>query len=123
MIESSLPSNKSFGYFFALVFFIISFFIKFLFIKYALLFLSLTLVFTTILKPSLLNSLNNLWFRFGIILNKIFSPIILILIYCLTIAPVSFLFTIFKSKKKIDTTWVISTDNIKNLEKNYKDQF
>jgi hypothetical protein len=45
-------------------------------------FLFFTFFFTSVLQP-----LNVLWFRFGMLLSRIVNPIVMLLIYALTIVP------------------------------------
>jgi hypothetical protein len=45
-------------------------------------FLFFTFFFTSVLQP-----LNILWFRFGMLLSRIVNPIVMLLIYALTIVP------------------------------------
>ena len=49
----------------------------------------------SLMKPSLLTILNKLWFMFGILLQKIISPLILIFLY-FYIFPISLIMKIFQ---------------------------
>ena len=93
-----LPSDKKFGMFFSLIFIII--YSYFFFIKnesiILFFFLSVILFIISIVKPSILNKLNYLWLRLGIILGKIFSPIILSIIFVLLITPVAIIMKIIR---------------------------
>lgn len=42
-----------------------------------------------LLRPALLAPFNRLWFRFGLLLHRIVSPVILGLLFFLTIAPIA----------------------------------
>ena len=96
--ELQLPSNKSFGYFFASVFVLFSayFFFKnsnqFFFIF---LFLALTFLALSVFKSELLLPLNRLWMRFGLLLGMIVSPIVLGVIFFGLFAPVSLTMKLF----------------------------
>lgn len=95
--DEILPSNKKFGYFFSVVFFLI--FIYFFYYAYFnlyLIFLSLCLVtiILTVFSPDRLLFFNKVWFRIGIILNTIVSPVILGFIFFILITPVSLFFQI-----------------------------
>ena len=124
-----LPSNKQFGYFFSIVFFILGtyFYIKLNFL-YISIFLTLSISFFVIsfFKPNILKPLNYSWMRLGNFLSKIFSPIILAIIYFLIFTPMSLIFRIFGregfSKYKSDsTTFWIESDKNKIL--NFKQRF
>ncbi|MBD1143828.1 hypothetical protein IDH14_03970 [Pelagibacterales bacterium SAG-MED33] len=114
MNKEKLPSNRNFG---------IVFFVVFLFIalyplalskniaKWSLLislvFLSLGLVNSKILTP-----LNKLWFKFGIFLGKIISPLIMGVIFFLVVTPTGLLMRFFGKDllnlkyRKIKTYWI-----------------
>ena len=47
-----------------------------------------------LVNSKLLSPLNNLWFRFGIFLGKIISPIIMGIIFFLVVTPIGFLMRI-----------------------------
>ena len=86
-------TNKSFGILFFFVFLIISLYpfqslgdIKIWSFVVALIFLILGLSNSIILTP-----LNILWFKLGIILGKIFSPLIMCIIFFLVVTPIGLL--------------------------------
>ena len=85
-----LPSNRSFGLLFFIVFLIISIWplsydgeIRFYSLVISLIFLILGLINSNILKP-----LNFLWMKFGLLLGKIVSPLILGIIFFLVVTPI-----------------------------------
>ena len=79
MNNKKLPSNRNFGIVFFLVFIIIA--------VYPLtysggitiwsLIVSLIFLFLGLINSKILNPLNKLWFKFGMLLGKIISPIIM----------------------------------------------
>ena len=79
-----LPTNKTFGYFFVLIFLITSgyFFIKNNII-WTLLFISLAAIFILLVffSPNTLHPLNKIWMKFGKFLGILISPIVLAIIY------------------------------------------
>ena len=85
-----LPSNKTFGYFFSLVFLISSVYLFFQNNKLYIFFLSLSCAFAIISLtfPKLLSPLNLLWMKFGILLGKIINPIIFGIIFFFMITPI-----------------------------------
>ena len=89
MDEIKISSNRNFGVVFFVVFFLIALYpltydegIRTWSIIISLFFLILGL-----LNSKILNPLNKLWFKFGIILGKIISPLIMGIIYFLVVTP------------------------------------
>ena len=89
MDEIKLGSNRSFGIVFFIVFLLIAIFpllnqeeIRIWSLIISILFLILGLLNSKILTP-----LNKLWFRFGLFLGKIISPIIMGVIFFLVVTP------------------------------------
>ena len=78
-----------------------------------------------LLNSKLLNPLNKLWFKFGILLGNLISPIIMGLVYFFVITPIAMLLKIFNKdvlnlkQNKKNTYWI---DKIKS-ESTMKDQF
>ena len=92
-----IGSNRSFGVVFFIVFFLISIY---LFLNngsvyYWLLFLSLAFLILGLLNSKLLYPFNFIWFKFGILLGRIVSPIIIGIIFFLVVTPTSILLKIF----------------------------
>ena len=85
-----LPSNKTFGYFFSLVFLISSVYFFFQNNKLYIFFFSLCCVFAIVsfTFPKLLSPLNLLWMKFGILLGKIINPIIFGIVFFFMITPI-----------------------------------
>jgi hypothetical protein len=92
--EIELPSNRKFGFFFTFVFVAVATYFYFsanviwayVFIGAALIFLLVTLVKSDALLP-----LNNLWMRFGLLLGRMVSPIVLGIIFFGLFAPIAML--------------------------------
>lgn len=90
-------TNKNFGLTFFLVFLIVSIWpllyneqIRIWSLIVGLIFLSLGLLNSKILTP-----LNVIWFKFGIILGKIVSPIVMGIIFFFIVTPISIIMKIF----------------------------
>ena len=110
-----LSSNRSFGIVFFIFFLILSLFpllknnqVNFYFLVTALVFLVLGLLNAKILTP-----LNKYWVKFGDILGKFVSPIIMFFIYFFTVFPVNLLLRLFnkdvmylKLHKKNKSYWI-----------------
>ena len=120
-------SNKSFGIVFFIVFLIIALYplikdgdIRLWSLIVSLIFLILGLINSTILTP-----LNRLWFKFGIFLGKIVSPIILGTIFFLIVTPTGLLLRLFGKDvinlkhNNNNSYWIEKTGPKSNM----KDQF
>ena len=129
MYFSSYPTKKSknFGYTFSLISFLV--FLYFFFngvLNYSFLLISLSLTLVTILKPNFLSPFSFLWDKFGLLIGMFVTPIILCLVYLITIIPINIFLRIFsidllKKKKnvKINSYWI----ERKNKNINFKKQF
>lgn len=120
-----IGSNRSFGIVFFIIFCLIAFYpllneneIKIWSVFLALLFLTLGLINSQFLTP-----LNKLWFKFGIFLAKIVSPIVMALVFFGVVTPIGLLMKFFKKdvlKLKIDNseTYWINKSSEKSSMKN-----
>ena len=125
-----LPSNKNFGYFFSLVFFIVSTYLYYneiLTISYVFIIITIIFFTVTIINANLLLPLNKLWMRFGFLLGKIISPIILGVIFFGLITPYGIIMRMFgrdePNLKKIKSkSYWIDRSNISS-QINFKKQF
>ena len=93
MDDVKISSNRSFGIVFFIVFLLIALYpltysgeIKIWSLLISFIFLILGLLNSKILTP-----LNKLWFKFGIFLGKIISPIIMGIIFFLVVTPIGLL--------------------------------
>ena len=130
MSEYSLPSNKKFGIFFSGIFFILSVYFYFNGNELLVYLLSLFVVFLliiTFVKADILMPFNKLWMRFGLLLGKIISPIILGVIFFTLFSPLGILFRLIgrdhlslKLKKKF-SYWV--KHEITTRNEPFKNQF
>ena len=95
--------------------------INFYFLATAIVFLILGLVNAKILTP-----LNKYWIKFGDILGKLVSPIVMFLIYFLTVFPVNLLLRLFnkdvmylKLHKKKSSYWIKKEANNTNMNNQF----
>ena len=127
MKEKSIKinSNKSFGIVFFIVFFIVSIFpllsegnIRIWSVIVAIIFLVLGLLNSKILTP-----LNRIWFRFGILLGSLVSPIVMSIVFFGVVTPISFMMKLFNKnlltlKKDNKSSYWINSSKIKSKMKN-----
>ena len=96
MDDIKLGSNRSFGIVFSIVFLLIAIYplinsdgLRVWSLIIAIIFLVLGLINSKILTP-----LNKLWFKFGILLGRIVSPVIMGLIFFLVVTPIALIMRI-----------------------------
>ena len=96
MNDIKISSNRSFGLVFFVVFLLISIYpllhgqnLRFWSLIVAIIFLALGLLNSKILTP-----LNKIWFKFGLLLGSIVSPIIMSIIFFFVVTPISFIMKI-----------------------------
>ena len=120
-------SNKSFGIVFFIVFLIIALYpmIKDGDLRLWSLIVSLIFLILGLINSNILTPLNRLWFKFGIFLGKIVSPIILGTIFFLIVTPTGLLLRLFGKDvinlkyNKDNSYWIKKTGPKSNM----KDQF
>ena len=125
MDDIKISSNRSFGIVFFIVFLLIAIYplvnqgeIRVWSILISLLFLILGIINSKILTP-----LNKVWFKFGIFLGKIISPIIMGIIFFFVVTPIAFLMRMLKKDllnlkyNKNRSYWIEKTDP-KSIMKN-----
>ena len=86
--DAPLPSERSTGLVFAVVVSIVAYFWRANTLVLACaLALAALLVVVSLLAPSLLRPLNLAWFRFGLLLNRIVSPLVMLVLFAVAIVP------------------------------------
>ena len=98
MDDIKIGSNRSFGIVFFFVFLLIAFYplLNSGNIKIWSLLISIIFLILGLLNSKILNPLNKLWFRFGIFLGKIVSPLVMLVIFFLVVTPIGLIMKIFK---------------------------
>ena len=98
MDKVKIGSNRSFGIVFFVVFLLISIYplINSENIKYWSLIISLIFLILGILDSRILSPLNKIWFKFGILLGRIISPLVMGVIFFFVVTPISLLMKLFK---------------------------
>ena len=87
-------------------------------------FLSLLFLIITIIKPNLFTFLNKLWIKFGLLLGKIISPIIMGLVFFLVVTPVGIFLKILKKdvmglKRGSSSYWINREDKLQSMKKQF----
>ena len=93
MDEVKIGSNRSFGVVFFVVFLIIATYplINGDELRLWSLIISIIFLFLGLVNSKILNPLNKLWFKFGIFLGKIISPLVMGIIFFLVVTPIGIL--------------------------------
>lgn len=94
----NLTTNRNFGLVFFTFFLAISLIPYFFYNKNInLIYLIISLIFLILglFNSKILTPLNNLWFKFGLLLAKIFSPVIMSVIFFMIITPLSLILRLF----------------------------
>ena len=96
MDEVKISSNRSFGIVFFVVFLIIATYplINGDELRLWSLIISIVFLFLGLVNSKILNPLNKLWFKFGIFLGKIISPLVMGIIFFLVVTPIGLLMSL-----------------------------
>ena len=120
-----ISSNKSFGIVFFIVFLIIAIFplLNDEIIRIWSLIISIIFLFLGLLNSRFLTPLNMLWFKFGIFLGKIVSPIVMGIIFFFVVTPIALLMKMLKKdllnlKFNKNYSYWIEKNEIKSKMKN-----
>jgi hypothetical protein len=130
--SAQLPSNRSFGLLFTLVFLIVAAYTWSkdysaqwvqIWLIVSGIFLALALLFPAVLIP-----LNKLWFAFGLLLGKVVSPVVLGILFFIIITPVAIGMRLFgrdallMKKRTVSSYWIDRNPPGPQPE-SFKDQF
>ena len=87
--NTKLPTNKNFGIVFSVIFLIISLFplINDGSLRIWSLIVSTVFLFLGLINSKILTPLNKIWFKFGLLLGRIVSPVIIGVIFFLVVTP------------------------------------
>ncbi len=88
------------------------------------LFLSLIFLIVTIIKPNLFTFLNKLWLKFGILLGKIISPIVMGLVFFFVVTPIGIFVKVLKKdvmslERGASSYWITREDKIQSMKKQF----
>tara|TARA_X000000368_G_C23004342_1_gene700438 strand:+ start:876 stop:1265 length:390 start_codon:yes stop_codon:yes gene_type:complete len=116
-----ISSNKSFGIVFFIFFLIISIYPLFNDgnINIWLFFISIVFLTLGLLNSKILSPLNKIWFKFGILLGNVVSPIIMGVVFFLIVTPISIIMKLLGKnflnlKKDEKKTYWIKKNEIKS---------
>ena len=120
-----IGSNKSFGIVFFTVFLIIAIWplLNGYEIRYWSLIISIVFLLLGILNSKILTPLNKIWFKIGILLGNVISPIVMSIVFFLVVTPTSFIMKILRKdllnlKKNTKNSYWIKKQNQNSRMKN-----
>ena len=120
-------TNRSFGIVFFIVFLIVSLWplLNNDQIRYWALFVSILFLLLGIINSKVLTPLNKIWFKFGILLGKIVSPLVLAIIFFLVVTPTGLIMRILGKdllklkNNKNKTYWIKKENNFSNMKNQF----
>jgi hypothetical protein len=85
---------------------------------------SLVFLIITIIRPNLFTFLNKLWIKFGILLGRIISPIVMGLVFFFVVTPIGVLVRILKKdvmglKRGASSYWINREDKLQSMKKQF----
>ena len=127
--KMKLPSNKSVGFVFSIFFLILSIYplIKNDNINVVLLIISLIFFLLGLFKSKILTPLNIIWYKFGISLGKIFSPIVMGFVFFLVVTPTAYYMRLVRGKDllnlkkdlKKNSYWINKTEKKTSMKNQF----
>ena len=122
-----VSSNKSFGIVFSIFFLLISVYLLLNNdpIFYWSLFVSFIFLVLGLMNSKILSPLNLLWFKFGILLGRIISPVVMGVIFFLVVTPISIILKIFGKDvlnlkfNNNKTYWIVKDGPKSNMKKQF----
>jgi len=112
--DIKIGSNKSFGIVFFIVFLIIALYpmLKGQDLRLWSLIISLIFLILGIINSTVLTPLNKIWFKFGILLGNIISPIVMAIVFFVVVTPTGIIMKILRKdliglkKNNKNTYWI-----------------
>ena len=114
MDEIKISSNRSFGIVFFIVFLLIALYplLKGNDLRVWSLIISVVFLILGLINSKILTPLNRLWFKFGLLLGKFISPLIMGIIFFLVVTPIGIIMRLLKKDllnlkyNKKETYWI-----------------
>jgi len=127
MEKIKISSNKSFGIVYFILFFLISLYplLNNESIRIWALVISLLFLILGILNSKILTPLNLIWFKFGIFLSKIISPLVMGIIFFLVVTPIGLILRLCGKdvlnlkKNKKETYWINKPTTKNDMKKQF----
>ena len=126
--EIGLGSNKSFGIVFAIVFLIVALYplLNSEGLRIWALIVSAVFLLLVFIAPKTLSLPNRLWFKFGILLGAIVAPIVMTLVYFITVLPIGLIMRFLgkdllkqKLDKNVKSYWIERNEPIGSMKNQF----
>ena len=127
-IETEVGSEKGFGIVFAIIAALVAIYplLNNGDIHTRWLMVAVLLLITAFFAPRLLSILNKLWFKFGLLLGAIITPLVMTVIYYVSVVPIGLLMKLsgkdilhLKINTKAESYWIKRDEPVRSM----KDQF
>ena len=125
MDDIKIGTNRSFGIVFFVVFLLFGSYplLKGGDLKIIPLLIAIIFLILGVLNSKLLSPLNKFWFKFGLLLGRVISPIVMGVIFFLVVTPIGFVMRllgkdILQLKKTNDKSYWLKKSNLKSKMKN-----
>ena len=127
MDEIKIGSNRSFGIVFFIVFSLIAVYplINNGELRIWSLILSLVFLILGLLNSKILYPLNKIWFKFGLLLGRIVSPLVMVIIFFLVVTPIGLLMRILNKDllnlkfNKSKSYWIKKNEQKSNMKNQF----
>tara|TARA_B100000579_G_scaffold427581_1_gene436418 strand:+ start:691 stop:1074 length:384 start_codon:yes stop_codon:yes gene_type:complete len=127
MDNIKIGSNRSFGIVFFIVFLIIGLYplIKDGDLRWWSLIISVIFLFLGLINSNVLTPLNKIWFKFGILLGKIISPIVMGIVFFIFVTPTGIIMRLLRKdliglkKNNEKTYWIKKNSNMVSMKKQF----
>ena len=127
MKELKMPTNRNFGIVFCILFALIGLWplLNSENLRYWSIIISLIFLILGLLNSRILNPLNYIWYKFGLFLGGIVSPLIMGLIFFLVVTPIGIIMRILKKdilnlkKNNKDTYWIKRKESKTSMKKQF----
>lgn len=126
--RSKQSKNKAFGILLSIVFLIVSIYLSIssLEVNVWALFLSVIFLLLTYVSPKIFSIPRNLWIKFGMLLSMISAPIVITLIYLVTIVPTGLIMRLLgkdllkkKPNKNAKSYWIKRNEPIGSMKNQF----
>tara|TARA_B100000886_G_scaffold62688_1_gene38887 strand:+ start:6013 stop:6402 length:390 start_codon:yes stop_codon:yes gene_type:complete len=126
--DIKIGSNRSFGIVFFVVFLLIGLYpiLKGNDVRYWSLIVSLVFLILGVINSKILSPLNKLWFKFGIFLGRIVSPLVMGIIFFAVVTPIALIMKLLrkdvlnlKKNNKKKSYWVETKNRISKMKNQF----
>jgi len=125
--DIKIGSNRSFGIVFFVVFLLIGLYpiLKGNDVRYWSLIVSLVFLILGIINSKILSPLNKLWFKFGIFLGRIVSPLVMGIIFFAVVTPIALIMKLLRKdvlnlkKNNKKSYWVETKNRISKMKNQF----